>query len=64
MVRNAQPGKNVGDYYFGFGTNADAAGGVEFWFIRLERFAFVFLFLPGGGVLFVCKGCGGDEGAA
>ena len=42
-VRDAQPGKGVGDYYFGLGTDAFAAGGVELGRIRLEGLAFVFL---------------------
>ena len=43
VVGNAQPGKGVGDYYFGLGTDAFAAGGVELGRIRLEGLAFVFL---------------------
>ena len=43
VVRNAQPVKGVGDYYFGLGTDSFAAGGIKLGRIRLEGLAIVCL---------------------
>ena len=43
VVRNAQPVEGIGDYYFGLGTDAFAAGGVKLGHIRLEGLGGVFL---------------------